>query len=92
MLFSISVGFTNKHVNHTEIFRLIKLLKNTIKMDELGAKMTDLVSTGNLGSGKSNVPGSTTEIHGHLLAGTASSILISSSVSVSVRSTSKSDS
>jgi hypothetical protein len=42
-------------------------------VDELGAKMTGPVSTGNLGSGKSNVPGSTTEIHGPLLAGTASS-------------------
>jgi hypothetical protein len=55
MLLSISVSFTNKHVNHTEIFGLEKLLKNN-KMDEIGAKMTGLVSIGNLDSGKSNVP------------------------------------
>ena len=31
MLFSISVSFTNKHVNHTVIFKLKKLKKKTKK-------------------------------------------------------------
>ena len=31
MLFSISVSFTNKHVNHTVIFELKKLKKKTKK-------------------------------------------------------------
>jgi hypothetical protein len=54
-------------------------------MDELGVKLTGPVSSWNLDSGKSNVPGYTTDTHGHLLAGTVSSIFIFSSVSVSVR-------
>ena len=54
-------------------------------MDELGVKLNGPVSSWNLDSGKSNVPGYTTETHSPLLAGTASSILNSSSVSVSVR-------
>ena len=54
-------------------------------MDELGVKLTGPVSSWNLDSGKSNVPRYTTETRGPLLAGTASSILIFSSVSVSVR-------
>ena len=86
MLFSISVSFTNKNVNHIVIFELKKLLKNNYyKMDELGVKLNGPVSSLNLDSGKSNVPGYTTETHSPLLAGTASSILNSSSVSVSVR-------
>jgi hypothetical protein len=44
-------------------------------MDELGVKLNDPVSSWNLDSGKSNVPGYTTETHSPLLAGTASSIL-----------------
>ena len=42
MLFSISVSFTYKHVNHTVIFELKKLYikKNNYELDELGAKMT----------------------------------------------------
>ena len=87
MLFSISVSFTNKNVNHIVIFELKKLKnKNTIEWpDELGVKLNGPVSSWNLDSGKSNVPGYTTETHSPLLAGTASSILNSSSVSVSVR-------
>ena len=87
MLFSISVSFTNKYVNHTVIFELKKLyIKiNNYKLDELGVKLTGPVSSCNLDSGKSNVPGYTRETHGPLLAGTASSILISSLVYVSVR-------
>ena len=54
-------------------------------MDELGVKMNSPVSSWNLDSGKSNVPGYTIETNSPLLAGTASSILNSSSVSVSVR-------
>jgi hypothetical protein len=54
-------------------------------MDELGVKLNSPVSSWNLDSGKSNVPGYTTETHSPLLAGTASSILNSSSVCVSVR-------
>ena len=42
-------------------------------MDELGVKLTGPVSPSNLDSGKSNVPGYTTETHGPLLS---SSILI----------------
>ena len=81
MQFSISVSFTNKQVNHTVIFELKKLKKNNnnknykmIKMDELGMKLTGLVSSWNLDSGISNVPEYTTEIHGPLLAGAASYI------------------
>ena len=54
-------------------------------MDELGVKLNGPVSSWNLDSGKSNVPQYTTETHSPLLAGIASSILNSSSVSVSVR-------
>jgi hypothetical protein len=54
------------------------------KLDELGVKLTGPVCPCNLDSGKSNVPGYIRETHGPLLAGTASSMLISSSVSVSV--------
>ena len=81
MLFSISVSFTNKNVNHIVIFELKKLKnKNTIEWpDELGVKLNGPVSSWNLDSGKSNVPGYTTETHSPLLAGTASSILNSSS-------------
>ena len=92
MLFSIYVSFTNKHVNHTVIFELKKLYEkknnnnnNNYKLDELRVKLTSPVSSCNLDSGKSNVPGYTKETHGPLLTGTASSILISSSESVSVR-------
>jgi hypothetical protein len=85
MLFSISVSFTNKNVNHIVIFELKKLLKKYYKMDELGVKLNGPVSSWNLDSGKSNVPGYTTETNSPLLAGTASSILNSSSVSVSGR-------
>ena len=86
MLFSISVSFTYKHVNHTVIFELKKLYKknNNYKLDELGVKLTGPVFSCNLDSGKSNVPGYTRETHSPLLVGTSSSILISSSVSVSV--------
>ena len=78
-MFSIFVSFTNKHVNHTVIFELKKpkkkkqKQKNNYKMDELGVKLTGPVSPWNLDSGKSNVPGYTTETHGPLLT---SSILI----------------
>ena len=54
-------------------------------MDELGVKLTGPVSLWNLDSGKSNFPGYTTETHGPLPAGTASSKLIFSSRSVVVR-------
>ena len=46
MLFSISVSFTNKNVNHIVIFELKKLLKrNYYKMDELGVKLNGPVSS-----------------------------------------------
>ena len=45
MLFSISVSFTNKNVNHIVIFEL-KKLKNTIEWpDELGVKLNGPVSS-----------------------------------------------
>ena len=50
-------------------------------MDELGVKLT----LHEISTGKSNVRGYTTETHDPLLAGTASSLLIFSSISVSVR-------
>jgi hypothetical protein len=53
MLFSISVSFTNKNVNHIVIFELKKLKnKNTIEWpDELGVKLNGPVSSWNLDSG-----------------------------------------
>jgi hypothetical protein len=47
MLFSISVSFTNKNVNHIVIFELKKLKnKNTIEWpDELGVKLNGPVSS-----------------------------------------------
>ena len=45
MLFSISVSFTNKNVNHIVIFELKKPFKKYYKMDELGVKLNGPVSS-----------------------------------------------
>ena len=55
-------------------FSVSRNLNKYSKIDELCAKLIGPVSSWNLGSCKANVPGSTTENHGPLLAGTASLI------------------
>jgi hypothetical protein len=60
MLFSISVSFTNRNVNHIVIFELKNLKKNkkkNYKMDELGVKFNGPVSSWNLDFYYTRVPG-----------------------------------